>query len=180
MLEITIPRAEFYDEKKEMFVVHEEETLQLEHSLYSVSKWESKWKKPFLDNKTNKTQEEVLDYIKCMSLNTISSIGYLCLTRRNVEEINNYMQDSMTATTITNHKPTKHNREVLTAELIYYYMTALNIPFECDRWHLNKLMMLIEVCSIKNQPPKKMGKKATMKSNAAINAQRRKALHSNG
>lgn len=180
MKEIIIPDKEFYDETNECFIVFKSEALQIEHSLYSLSKWESKWKKPFL-SKEPMTNEETLDYIKCMSLNELKNpIGYYCLSRENIQEINAYMTDPMTATTITRRDNKAPSREILTAEVIYYYMTALNIPFECQYWHLNKLFTLIEVASIKSQPPKKMGKKQTMANNAALNAARRRAAHSKG
>lgn len=180
MKEIVIPDKEFYDETNERFVVFKSEKLQIEHSLFAISKWESKHKKPFL-SKESMTAEETFDYIKCMSLNELSNpIGYYCLSNDNMKEINAYMTDPMTATTITRRDNKPPSREILTAEVIYYYMTALNIPFECQYWHLNKLFTLIEVASIKSQPPKKMGKNQTMKSNAALNAARRRATHSKG
>ena len=180
MLRITIPAVELWDGRKEEFVTTKEQTLQLEHSLVSLSKWESKWCKPFL-GKGSKTPEEVLDYVRCMTLTqNIDPDVYLYLTDKNIAEINAYIEAPMTATWFSEDKNAKPNREVVTAELIYYWMIALNIPFECQKWHLNKLLTLIRVCNLKNQPPKKMSKRDVMSRNAALNAARRKQLNSKG
>ena len=181
MLRITIPGIEQWDDVNEMFISTKEQTLELEHSLISLSKWESKWCKPFLSS-TEKTSEETLDYIKCMTLNkNIDPNIYTCLTNSNIEEINKYIYAPMTATTFSNDtKNGKKNREVVTAELIYYWMISLNIPFECQKWHLNKLITLIMVCNIKNAPPKKRSKRDIMSQNAALNAARRKQMNTKG
>lgn len=180
MLEITIPATELYDEIKQEFIYTNEQTLQLEHSLVSLSKWESKWCKPFL-NGDNKTFEETIDYIKCMTLtHNVNPNCYLSLSGENIEEINKYIGAPMTATTFSNMKGGKINREQVTAELIYYWMIALNIPFECQKWHLNRLVTLIQVCNIKNQPPKKMSKRSIMSRNAALNAARKKQYNTKG
>lgn len=173
MLEITIPGAELWDESKQEFISTNTQILRLEHSLVSISKWESKWKKAFLGNQ-EKTFEETIDYIKCMTITqNVDPNVYNYLTKENIEEIHKYIGDPMTATTISENKNQPVNREIMTAEVIYYYMIALNIPFECQKWHLNRLLTLIKVCSIKNQPPKKMGKNELLKRNAALNAVRR-------
>ena len=180
MLRITIPAAELWDEDKQEFVSTKEQTLQLEHSLVSLSKWESKWCKAFL-TKTDKTAEETLDYIKCMTITpNVDPNVYNFLTQANMMEINNYIQAPMTATCFNEDKSQKGGREVVTSELIYYWMIALNIPFECQKWHINRLLTLIRVCNIKNQPPKKRSKREIMSSNAALNAARRKQLNSRG
>jgi len=180
MLQITIPAVELWDERKQEFITTKEQTLQLEHSLVSISKWESKWCKPFL-SKQEKTFEETLDYIKCMTITpNVDPEVYNYLTNENIEEINNYINAPMTATYFSDDKTVKPSREQITAELIYYWMIALNIPFECQYWHLNRLLTLIKVCNIKNQPPKKMSKKEIMRRNAALNAARRKRLNTKG
>jgi hypothetical protein len=180
MLTITIPATEEFDEIKGEFIYVKEQTLQLEHSLISISKWESKWCKPFL-GKQDKTPEEVIDYIKCMTLNpNVNDNVYGCLTQANLDAINSYIAAPMTATSFMEDKTGKHNREVVTAELIYYWMIALNIPFECQKWHLNRLLTLVRVCNIKNSPPKKMGKRATANQYAQLNAARRKQMNSRG
>jgi hypothetical protein len=178
MLQITIPSVEYYDSVKEEFVEAKETTIRLEHSLLSLSSWESKWNKPFLSSE--KSAEEVLDYIRCMTLTqNVDPRVYTRLTKENIEAINNYIDAPMTATTFTtDNKVSK--KETITAEIIYYWMIASNIPFECQKWHLNKLLTLIKVCSIKNAPPKKMSKRKTMTNNAAINAARRQALGTRG
>ena len=181
MLQLTVPATERWDEQRQEFSQTREQTLQLEHSLVSLSKWESKWNKPFL-TKNAKTYEETLDYIKCMTITrNVDPNVYTCLTNRHIEAVNEYIQAPMTATTFTESQNKKYSREIVTSELIYYWMIALNIPVEeCQKWHLNRLLTLIKVCDIKNQPPKKMSKSAIMNRNAALNAARRKRLGSNG
>ena len=180
MLKITIPSAELWDEDKEEFVYTKEQTLQLEHSLVSLSKWESKWCKAFL-SKHEKTFEETVDYIKCMTLTqNVNSDVYQYLTNKNIAEINRYIEAPMTATYFSDDKIGKTSREQVTSELIYYWMVALNIPFECQKWHLNRLLTLVKVCNIKNQPPKKRSRKEILSRNAALNAARRKQLNTKG
>lgn len=180
MLRITIPAAEFWDEVNEEFIYTKEQTLQLEHSLVSLSKWESKWCKAFL-GKQDKTDEEILDYVKCMTITqNVDPEVYTRLTAANYKEINAYIEAPMTATYFSDDKLTKGGREVVTAELIYYWMIAFNIPVEFQKWHLNKLLTLIRVCNIKNSPPKRRSKREIMKRNAALNAARRKQWNSRG
>lgn len=180
MLQIIIPAVELFDETINEFVSTKEQTLQLEHSLVSLQKWESKWCKPFL-SKREKTAEELLDYVKCMTITqNVDPNIYSFLTNENLKEINSYIEAPMTATTINEDKKAKSNREVVTAELIYYWMFSLNIPFECRKWHLNQLITLVKVCSIKNQPPKKTSKKDLLSRNAALNAARRKQFNTTG
>lgn len=180
MLRITVPATELWDEEKNQFVVFKGQTLQLEHSLVSVSKWESKWQKAFLTDKP-KTSEETLDYIKCMTLTqNVSADTYRYLSQDNIEQINKYISSPMTATYFSDKKQRRGSNEITTSELIYYWMIALNIPFECEKWHLNRLLTLIRVCSIKNAPSKKMSQKEILSQNAALNAARRKKLNSRG
>lgn len=181
MLRIVVPISpEGWDNEKKEFIEPKVQVLQLEHSLISLSKWESKWCKPFLTNE-DKTIEETLDYIKFMTLTpNVSPDVYSHITRANMKEINDYIEAPMTATTFSDNKNSKGKREIITAELIYYWMIALNIPFECQKWHLNKLLTLIRVCNIKNAPPKKKSLKETNKDYEALNAARRKKLKSKG
>lgn len=180
MLRITIPATELWDENKEEFINTKEQTLQLEHSLVSLSKWESKWNKPFL-SKDTKTEEEELDYIKCMTITqNVDPNVYKFIPLNVREEIKEYINAPMSATWFSEDKNTKSSSEQITSELIYYWMVAQNIPFECEKWHLNRLITLIKICNIKSQPPKKMGKKAIMSRNAALNAARRKQLNTKG
>lgn len=180
MLRITIPATELWDENKEEFINTKEQTLQLEHSLVSLSKWESKWNKPFL-SKDTKTEEEELDYIKCMTITqNVDPNVYKFIPLNVREEIKEYINAPMTATWFSEDKNTKSSSEQITSELIYYWMVAQNIPFECEKWHLNRLITLIKICNIKSQPPKKMGKKAIISRNAALNAARRKQLNTKG
>ena len=182
MLQITIPSTEQWDETTLEFVCTEEKTLQLEHSLVSLSKWESKWHKSFLNSNKEKTRAEMLDYVRCMTITqNVKPEVYACLTNENIQQINDYINDSMTATFFSDKKESSgFNHEVVTSELIYYWMIALNIPFECQKWHLNRLITLIKVCSIKNTPPKKMSRQHIMSRNAALNAARRKKMNSKG
>lgn len=180
MLPITIPYCELWDEINETFIIIKEQTLQLEHSLVSISKWESKWRKPFLTN-TEKTYEETIDYIRCMTITqNVDPHVYLALTQENFVQINNYIGSPMTATWFKEDKKPKSNSKVITNELIYYWMITLQIPLECQKWHLNRLLTLIRVCNEENQPSKKMSKRDIMSRNAALNAARKKKLNSKG
>lgn len=178
MLTIHVPGRELFDNRTQQFVETKDQVLVLEHSLVSLSKWESKWKKPFL-SKEDRTYEEMLDYVRCMTITqNVNPDVYLALTRVNMQAINNYIQDPMTATTFRNKKGS--SREIITSEIIYYWMIALGIPFECQKWHLNRLLTLINVCSIKNTPEKKMSKADAMNQQRSLNAMRRAKLHSKG
>ena len=180
MRHITIPAVEQWDEVKQEFVYTKDQMLSLEHSLVSLSKWESKWCKAFL-TKQEKTFEETLDYIKFMTITqNVDPKVYNYLTNENIDEVNRYIEAPMTATYFSEDKTSKISREQVTAELIYYWMISLNIPFECQKWHLNRLLTLIKVCNIKNTPPKKRSRKDIMSSNAALNAARRKQLNTRG
>ena len=181
MLTITIPAVEMFNEEtNEFLVAKKEQTLQLEHSLVSLSKWESKWCKAFL-SKEEKSVIETLDYIKCMTITqNVDPDVYNRLTRANIDEINKYIEAPMTATTFYGDTQKGHSKETVTSELIYYWMISLNIPMECQKWHLNRLLTLIRVCNVKNTPPKKMSKRDIMSRNAALNAARRKQLGTTG
>ena len=180
MLTITIPETELWDETREEYIYTKRQTLQLEHSLVSISKWEGKWCKPFLSS-NDKTLEETIDYVKCMTVTpNVKPEIYRCLSDENIEEINKYIAAPMTATWFSEDKTARPSREVITSEIIYYWMVALNIPFECQKWHLNRLLTLIRICEIKNQPPKKMSKSQIASRNAALNAARRKQLNTTG
>ena len=180
MLKITIPATEQWDEQKQEFVQTKEQTLQLEHSLVSLSKWESKWCKAFL-SKNEKSYEETIDYIKCMTITqNVNPEVYNCLTADNIEQINKYIEAPMTATYIFDDSPNKINNETVTAELIYYWMIALNIPVDFQKWHLNRLLTLIKVCNIKNSPPKKRSRREIASSYAALNEARKKQLNTKG
>ncbi len=178
MLKLTIPENEFWVDKTQEFVHVNETTITLEHSLISLAKWESRWNKAYLSDEA-KTQEETIDYIRCMttSQNVDPNIYYF-LTRQNLKEINDYINLPMTATTFS--EESKPSRKKITAEIIYYWMISFNIPMECQKWHLNRLLTLIRVCSIKNQPEKKMSSREILARNKRLNAQRKSALHTKG
>lgn len=176
MLEIVIKSKEYFNEKTNTFEYTTGGLLLLEHSLSSLYDWESKWKKPFM-SKTPKTNDELIDYIKIMTLNKsdINDDIYKFLTMENIRQISYYMEDTMTATTIKDSL--SPSRKIVTAEVIYSWMTTLNIPFECQYWHLNRLLMLIRVCNEMQKPPKKMSKADTMRQNTALNKARRARKH---
>lgn len=180
MLTLTIADMEYYNEEKSEFVSIKERTIDLEHSLVSLSKWESKWCKPFL-GKEPKTDKEVRDYVRCMIMNrNIPENIHHGFSKEQIKEINDYIDHKMTATTFSDLTIASKSFEIVTSELIYYWMVSLNIPFECQKWHLNRLLTLIRVCSIKNAPPKKMGKSALINRNRALNEARRKKLNTKG
>ena len=180
MLKITIPGGEYFNEETGEFINIKGQTLELEHSLVSLSKWESKWHKPFL-TKEEKTVEEITDYIRCMTVTpNVKNDTYTNLTNENIAEINAYIENPMTATTVYDDSKQGSSREIITSELIYYWMIASNIPFECQKWHLNRLLTLIRICEIKNEPPKKMSKGEIMSRNRSLNAARKKRLNTHG
>jgi len=179
MLTITIPDSELFNEATQEFLVVKGQTITLEHSLVSVSKWESKWKKPFL-GREEKTEEEIIDYIRCMTITqNVNPIVYSGLTNENFKDIMAYIDDKMTATTFKDNQQ-RHSREIITAEIIYYWMVELGIPFECQKWHLNRLLTLVNVCSIKQAPAKKMSRKDAMAQQSQLNAARRAKFKSRG
>ena len=181
-----IPDMEFFDEKTQEFVTIpgkpaiKETVLKLEHSLVSLSKWEAKHCKPFL-SKNALTEEETLDYIRCMTLTqNVPPEIYIRLPEDAIKQISEYINAPMTATWFSKEAEKKGKNETVTSELIYYWMIALQIPMECQKWHLNRLITLVKICNIKNDPPKKMSKRSIMSQNAALNAARRKQLNSKG
>lgn len=178
MLKIIIPKQESYDDNKSEFIYTEERILLLEHSLISISKWESIHHKPFIST-IEKTIDETISYICCMSIKDIDIKYIENITHDNHIDIKNYINDQMTATTISKNNQTP-NREVITSELIYYWMINFNIPFKYEQWHLNRLLTLINICNIKNQPPKKMSKAELATRNSQLNAQRKAMLNSGG
>lgn len=153
----------------------------LEHSLAAMAKWEAKWKKPYL-TKEPKSRAEQIDYARCMTINKdqVSPKLYEALTQRDLDKITTYINDPMTATTFVERGRGPTSREQITAELVYYWMVALQIPFECQYWHLNRLLTLVRICNIKNKPPKKQSAKTTLSQNAALNAARKKNLGTTG
>lgn len=184
MLTITVPSREFYDEKTGTFIVVKEQTLRLEHSLISVSKWESNWKKPFMDPINPKTREETLDYIKCMNIDgNTDPIVYSCITNEIIEKINNYIDDPMSAFKKSKVEGQGGVKKSITSEDIYYWMVSGEIPFECQKWHLNRLLALITKIGEENEKAKKkqkMPKGKTASNYAALNAARRQSLGHGG
>ena len=184
MLKLTIPPREWFDEVKQEFVLQSKQCeLMLEHSLLSLSKWEAKWKKPFLEDQPSRTDEEFLDYVRCMTINQgVDPITYYNLTARHIKEIQDYIADPMTATTIKRRQTKRPGgaKKIVTSEQIYSWMIHYGIPFECQKWHLNRLMMLIEVCAVEEGGSQKMSKVDIMRENASINAMRKAKRKSKG
>lgn len=179
MLTIKIKKFELFDEDRQEFISFEPCDITLEHSLISISKWESKWNKSFLSSK-DKSKEEIIDYIRCMTINkNIPDNVFLGLSNDNFREINEYISAPMTATWF-NEANEKKSREIITSELIYYWMISFNIPLECQKWHINRLLTLIRVCAIKNSPDKKMSRKDILNQNKLLNAKRKAALRTKG
>lgn len=180
MLQITIPSTEKWDELKQEFVNTKEQTLQLEHSLISLSKWESIWHKPFLST-NDKTFEETIDYIRCMTITqNVNPEIYSNITNANISMVNKYIDEPMTATIFSERGSGNIGSEAITSEIIYYWIITFNIPIECQKWHLKRLLTLIRVCDIKNKPPVKMSPQEIMSENSKLNDARRKALNSAG
>lgn len=183
MKEVFIPETELYNEDDNIFIHLKETTLQVEHSLISLKKWEERWHKPFL-KKEDKTIEEIIDYIRCMTLSPkkVDENVYRYMPPNVIKEIVEYIENPMSATTFNDSLigAQKNSREIITAEIIYYWMITYNIPVEFQKWHLNQLMTLIKVVSIKNAPSKKMGRREAAQQRAALNKARRAKYNSKG
>jgi hypothetical protein len=179
MLKVTIPSVELFDEKQNKFSNSKEVTLILEHSLVSISKWESVWRKPFL-TRDKKTKAETIDYIKCMTITqNVDPNVYNYMPQSVIDKIVGYIETPRTAT-IVPETAGKANRETITSELIYYWMITFNVPFECQTWHLDRLLTLIKVINLKNQPKRKGNLKDLMSHNAALNAKRKAEMKTSG
>lgn len=180
MLTIEVVLEEQFDQVNSLFTASETFTLELEHSLVSLSKWESKFEKPFLSD-DDKTTEETIEYIKCMTLTPdVPDEIYGMLQAEDYARINEYINAKMTATWFSQKKETTRRRETITAELVYYWMIALGVPFECQEWHLNRLLTLIQVCNVKNAPAKKVDPREAARRRQALNAERKAKLNTSG
>ncbi|HZJ82882.1 MAG TPA: hypothetical protein VFD57_03635 [Clostridia bacterium] len=178
MLELNIESTEVYNEETNEFLTTKPYKLLLEHSLLSISKWEMIHEKPFLTNE-KKTSSEMIDYIKCMTITqNVGDNVYKLLTRKHLRLIDEYIDRPMTATVIS--KSGGNNKEIVTSEIIYYWMISLGIPFECQKWHFKRLLTLINVCSIKTNPGKKMTRSEIMERNRILNRQRKAKLNTKG
>ena len=178
MLKIKVKIDELFDEETQEFVDQEVE-LVLEHSLVSLSKWESKFKVPFLGRK-DKTDEQTLGYIEAMCLSPEPADILDHLSQENIDQINAYITDPQTATWFTDKENRRFNREIITAEVIYYLMASYNIPVKFEAWHLNRLLTLIRVFNEKNQPKKKISRAEQLQKQRELNRQRRDELGSTG
>jgi hypothetical protein len=181
MLRISVPGSEFFDDATSKFITTEPLELELEHCLAAVSKWESKFEKPFLSS-GNQTHAEVLAYVKCMVLNRgFDFDAPFELSPENLDQVNQYINSKQTATTFAKeHNSFSKTSEIVTSELIYYWMVSFNIPFECEHWNLNRLLALVKICSIKNGKPKKMSRNEVAQRNRELNDARRAALGTSG
>lgn len=180
MLTITVPGVEHYDEAKQEFVTVGDVVLELEHSLVSLSKWESKFEKAFLEA-GERSPEELIGYIKAMTLTPeVPPEVYDRFSAANYEEVNAYINAKMTATWFHEDRNSPKSREVVTSELIYYWMTVFTIPFTCETWHLNRLFTLIRIANIKQEKPKKQARADTAAQRRELNAKRKAALGTTG
>lgn len=176
MLEIDVAQEESFDESTEKFVVSKRFRVALEHSLVSMSKWESVWEEPFLGDK-DKTSEQTISYVKMMLLTSdVPPEVFQKLLSKHIDQIKNYISAKMTATTITETPGSKSYREIVTSELVYYWMFSMSIPMECEHWHLNRLITLIRVFGAKNAPKRKM----SMADRRALNKQRQAKYNTRG
>ena len=187
MLSITIPKLELFDSKNNIFVNQDEVTIELEHSLVALARWESKWEKPFL-GPDQKTEEETIDYVRCMTMTSdVSPEIYHRLNQGHFKQINEYIDAKMSATWFseprsasTGNAPVKRSRETITAEIIYHWIVALNLDWQVQDWHLNRLFTLIKVCNQKNSPEKKRPKRDMVAERQRINAERKAAMETRG
>ena len=180
MLTIIVPETELYDEQNNEFIQIKEQTLVLEHSLVSIAKWESKWKKSYLSTKS-KTYEETIDYIKCMTITkNVNPLIYKSLNRDALTSIEKYINDPMTATYFSEIDDRRSKQSIITAEIVYYWMISLGVPMECQKWHFNRLIALIKVCNIKNDTGKKMSRREILTRNQALNEERKKKYNTRG
>lgn len=181
MISIKVEPFKIFDEENEKFIVMKKpQEIQMEHSLISISKWEAKWHKPFLDDSNTKTEEEWIDYFKCMTVNTVDSVVYYGLTEDNIKDILSYIDDPMTATWFGDKKnKNKGPKRKITSEVIYSWMVGLEIPFCVEKWHINRLLTLIQVIDDNNNP-KKMTKTETASMYSKLNAERKAKYHTKG
>ena len=180
MLKIVVPDSEFYDEAKNEFIKVNGQTLTLEHSLVSIAKWEAKWHVPFFNGRNSeKTTEQVIDYIRCMTLTqNVDPNIYFALPESALKQINDYIEDPMTATTFKGKLP-GNPYQIITNEVVYYQMIALGIPIEFQKWHFNRLQTLIRVVQEKSSG-KKMSKTDIYRMNNDLNAARRAKFKTKG
>lgn len=183
MIEIEVAQTRLFDEETNIVTNVPATKLRLEHSLVSISKWEAKYKKPFISDKPEhaKTKEETIEYIKFMTLTqNVDPNVYLALSPKNIQDIADYIDDPMTASFVYDDGKKKGPKEQITSELIYWWMTSLQIPWEAQKWHLNRLMMLIRIGSVKSQPEEKKSKSEILARNRALNEARKKKYNTKG
>jgi hypothetical protein len=181
MLTVIVPGDEVFDEENQRFLKPNDFTLELEHSLVSLSKWESEFEKPFLESAKDRTPEELLGYVKHMTLTPgVPDDVYLRLSEENIRDIMAYIEAKMTATWFSEPPGAPRSREIVTAEVVYYWMTVFHIPFECENWHLNRLFTLIRVCNLKQAKPQTMSRAEAAQRQRELNEQRKKMYNTTG
>lgn len=181
-IEVTIPDQEMWDSEKNEFVYVKGCTIRMKHSLLSISKWEMTWKKPFLKPGYVMTEEETLDYYRCMTITQNVDPGiYRYIPTSEQEKINKYIETPMSAY-IPQNKKSGGVKHTFVSEHIYYWMTAANIPQSYEKWHLSRLLNLLEIAANENDPKKskKMSRGEIYKQNQELNSARRKALGTHG
>lgn len=179
MYRLVLPSSEYFDSVNNEFITVPGKTYKLEHSLISVSKWEAKYHRPFLSpTKGPNTRQEVLDYISCMSISEeIDPMILRSMSNAKVQEVMEYINNPMTATTFNEKNSNRRkaaSNTFMTSEVIYWQMASFGIPYECEKWHLNRLLTLIRVCDEKGQPAKKMSQNDILRQYAGVNAKRRR------
>lgn len=180
-LHLCLPELETFSQEKQEFGVFGGTEIDLEYSLYTISLWESKWKKPFIDNSNKLTSEEENSFYECMCLTpNVDRVMWGLLTLSLKKDIWAYITDSMSATTVNHRNQRPGRKEIITSEIVYYWMSSLNIPYSCEHWHFNRLLKLIEVGFIKQSPPKKMSPKQAMAEQRSLNAARKAMWNTKG
>lgn len=180
MLSITIPGEEVFNDETQEFIKYDDVTMDLEHSLVSLSKWESVWEKPFLSS-ASKSEEETRSYIEMMAIGDFPPEVFQRLNESNLNAVNDYLNRKMTATWFNEAaRGGKRSSETITSEIIYYWMISLNIPSSFETWHLNRLFTLIKVFNEKNAPKKKMSASEIAARNRRLNAERKQRLNTEG
>ena len=178
-MDVVIPRSEYWDAEREEFIYTKGQVIKIEHSLLSISKWESKWKKPFLDPNHTLTEEEMLSYIQCMTITqNVDKIAYRFIPNSEMRKIVDYIQDNLTAHKLIEKKGGA--KKAIESERIYFWMSAYGIPFSCEKWHLSRLFALLDIAAEENKPKKNMTISDIYRENAKLNAARRKALGTKG
>lgn len=179
---------ELFDEETNTFLHPVGKKLHLEHSLLSISKWEAEWEIPFLN--TDKTSEQSLSYIKCCVLDDdFDELLLNTLSDKNILDFNAYLSKGMTAKKIIDLRSSLSQKrksrrpasqKALTSEDIYYSMIQFHVWKECEEWPLQRLLSLLQLCSLKSNSTGEMSKSDQAKFYREENARRKAKYHTNG